>query len=117
MRNLFPDPEICCNILEIDQREWTDFIITFIVRHLSETNVNPHVKASATTRVDLFLSLREYENTPEGRQMCGNPPDHIVKFAKLIPDWPTVVHGGPRYLHIVRQFFISQYETMKKMDM
>ena len=116
MRNLFPDPEICCNILEIDQREWTDFIVTFIVRNLSETNVNSHVKASATTRKDLFLSLREYENTSEGRQMCEDPPDRIVKFAKLIPDWSTVVHGGPRYLHIVRQFFVSQYETMKKMD-
>ena len=37
-------------------------------------------------------------------------------FAKLIPDWPTPIYGGPRHLHHVTAFFVSQYQVLQEIQ-
>ena len=116
IRDLFPDPEICCATLEINQKQWIQYISLLLIDHLTETAVHSNEKTKAVTRKDLLFTLREFTESSGGRNMMSKPPESLRELAKLLPPWPTIVHGGPRYLHIVRQHFCIQYEVLKKLE-
>ena len=116
IQDLFPDPEVCCNLLELDQKDWIKYVLSMITSLLAEQSINPAVKKTALTRQDLLLSLRGWDNSGPKRTMMKFPDEGLLKLAKLIPDWPTIVHGGPRFLHIVRQKFCEQYPVLKSID-
>jgi len=41
-----------------------------------------------------------------------NPQARTTKFSELIPPFPSLVYGGPRYLHSARKFLLSQIEIL-----
>ena len=117
VRNLFPDPEVCCTILELTQQEWITYIVDLVISNLAGQVFDYKIKAQAVTRQDLLLSLRYIDCTdPEQPVLEREPLESLRKFSSLISDWPTIVYGGPRFLHIVRQQFCYQYETLKSIN-
>jgi hypothetical protein len=41
-----------------------------------------------------------------------NPQTRTIQFSELIPPFPSLVYGGPRYLHSARTFLLKQIETL-----
>ena len=115
IRNLFPDIHVLCSTLELRQPEAIQWITSLIGSCISEKNIHPSARREAATRKELVESLRGWDYSKTGRSMQESPSNSIVKLAELIPDWPTVIHGGPRDLHSVLAFFVDQYKVLKEL--
>lgn len=113
MRNTFPDIEMLCSTLELTQTqaiEWFTWLVSVCV---GESVPEPGARLQAKTRQDLILSLRKYDYSSEPKKLYKEPEDTAILLSKLIPDWPTVVHGGPRFLHSVLPFFVEQIQILQ----
>lgn len=119
IRNIFPDPDVVCSTLELNQRQMMEFFVYIVVIGLSETKLNPEIRNSAVTRKDLCLSLRAFtkDRMTGKRKMMTGCVERIVAFSELLPDWANVTHGGPTRLAPVRAKFVSQYHVLKNMDL
>ena len=120
IRNLFPDPEVCCAILELSQKDWVTYLIHLIITQLADHGLSLKAKKESTTRGELLLSLRVLETYDNGfyktKYKQKEPLESLRRFSQLLPNWPSITYGGPRFLHIVRQCFIEQYEVLKSIN-
>lgn len=123
IRNLFPDPEVCCAILELSQKDWVIYLIDLIIAQIANLELDNEAKEKSVTRGDLLLSLRAVDMKPTDgnvltwdRTLHKEPLESLRRFSELLPNWPSITHGGPRFLHIVRQCFIQQYEVLKAIN-
>ena len=114
MRNLFPDPHVLCSTLQLTQKAAVSWFGHLTIACLNELEVDSLTKANATTRIDLMDSLK-----PRHKDGSINRESRheTLLFARLIPDWPTPIHGGPRHLHHVTAFFVSQYQILQEIHM
>jgi len=119
-RNIFPDPEVCCAILELSQKDWVTYLIHLIITQLADQLLDRKAKTKSTTRGELLLSLCTFETDENGFYRKGakkkEPLESLRRFSQLLPNWPSITYGGPRFLHIVRQCFIEQYEVLKSIN-
>ena len=113
MRNLFPDIDALCSTIELRQPETIKWFAWFVGKCIGETSVSLKQKNKAETRVDLVKSLRKHVINDDQKYIGSSPDDLICLFSQLIPDWPTVVYGGPRYLHSVLPFFVEQIQLLQ----
>lgn len=116
MRNTFPDIEILSSTLELTQTqaiEWFTWLVSVCV---GESVPEPGSRLKAKTRQDLILSLRKYDYSSKPKKLYEDPEDTAILLSKLIPDWPTVVHGGPRFLHSVLPFFVEQIQILQSLN-
>ena len=65
LRNLFPDPQICCSITQCSQFVFTEWFAAFLIGTLKNLEVGQVPYAEAVTREDLVLSLRIREPKKE----------------------------------------------------
>lgn len=128
IRNLFPDPEIVMDMTELPPDELYTWLSQLISQTLSNSDVNQAAYLNATTRKQATLSIRQVRPHPEATiaykpatdfQVFGSivqhtePSHDVVILADMIPSWPTIVHGGARYLHPARSHFHYQYELLR----
>ena len=113
MRNLFPDIDALCSTIELRQPETIKWFAWLVGKCIGETSVSLKQKNKAETRIDLVKSLRKHVIS-NGQKYVESSPDFLIcLFSQLIPDWPTVVYGGPRYLHSVLPFFVEQIQLLQ----
>lgn len=116
IRNIFPDPEIVCDLLESKQKSAYVWISEMISQALSNSRRDKESAMLATSRQELMLSIRKVVNNAQGKHLADNASPDITRLAEMIPAWPSIVHGGARYLHSVRSFFFRQYDLLKLMS-
>ena len=112
LRQMFPDPDICCRMSRCTQNVWVAWFNHFVRDALVGTCIyNPDIEAAVVSgsRRDLMLSIkyRDYNHT-----ISRSAPKRIIFLADLVV-WPTLTQGGPRYLHPVRLQYLSQYFLLK----
>ena len=112
LHNMFPDPHIMCQTLELTQRDAVAWFSHLVTTCISEMRIDSHNKKDATTREDLIKAMALFD---EYGSIVRSPSAKANLFAKLIPDWPSPIHGGPRFLHHVRAFFVSQYRILQEL--
>ena len=109
-REMFPDVEAVCHYTRSNQRTVTRWFSTDLVNvSLRDVVVNDARRKAATTREELILSLC-YKDVSARAESC---PDRIQSLAVLLSgDVPTVVNGGPRYIHQAREHLIYQAKIL-----
>ena len=112
LHNIFPDPHILCYTLEIDQKNAVAWFSHLITTCISEMRIDSGSKKNARSREELVKALALFD---EYGSIIRSPSAKTNLFAKLIPDWPSPIHGGPRFLHHVRAFFVSQYRILQEL--
>ena len=117
IRNLFPDPDIVCDVLELTQSSAISWITGFISTCLRESTPYHEAFSSAKTRVELVLSIRKWTySSSTVKRMKREPEENVKILAALIPDWSAVPYGGARYLHSTRSDFVRRFELLKKVE-
>ena len=109
-REMFPDVEAVCHYTRSNQRTVTRWFSTDLINvSLRDIVVNDMRRSAATTREELILSLC-YKDISARAECC---PDRIQSLAILLSGVvPTVVNGGPRYLHQAREHLIYQAKIL-----
>ena len=130
IRNLFPDTEIAAELLALSPKHLYTWLTELTSQALSNSKVNHEAMMLAETRKQLTLSIRKSKPSPAASLgsndtllhtfsevlLASRPTHDVALLADLIPSWPTIVHGGARYLHSARSFFHRQYEILKRMS-
>ena len=112
LRQLFPDPDVVCKMSKCTQDVWATWFYHWIRDTLVGTVLSPEdtEKAAKTGgRKELMLSIK-YRN--RHAHVSDRAPARIRLIADLVC-WPTLTQGGARYLHPVRQMYLSQYQVLK----
>lgn len=117
IRNLFPDPDIVCDVLELTQTSAIAWITGFVSTCLRESIPYQEALSSATTRQELVLSIRKWTySSSTVKRMRREPEESTKVLAAIIPNWPCVPRGGARYLHSTRSDFVRQFELLQKVE-
>ena len=130
IRNLFPDSEIATELLALTPKHLYIWFSELISQAISDSKIDHEAMVSAQTRKQLTLSIRKAKPKPNASigitddvlysfnhvALASQPTHDVTLLADLIPSWPTIVHGGARYLHSARSFFHRQYEILKRMS-
>ena len=119
--NIFPDPDVVLMITKTTQSQFVDWFGKFLVGHMKYLEVDKDTLDYAEGRSQLLLSLRLRE--PSSREDCvpgssrdrpgllrNTSPIKMREFADYLPADPSVVFGGPRFLHQVRFRVLRQLE-------
>ena len=113
MRNVFPDIDMLCSSIELRQPEAIWWFAWMVAKCLGDTSLDVRDKVLADNREDLIKSLRRFVENSEESYLQRRPDELICLLAQLIPDWPTVVHGGPRFLQSIHPFFVEQIRILQ----
>ena len=116
IRHLFPDVDITSEMLGLEPKFAYTWISELISQALSNSQRHTPTAMKARSRQELMLSVRKVINDNGGECLAKHPTRDVMCLAEMIPSWPSIVHGGARYLHPVRSSFFSQYETLKLME-
>ena len=111
MRQLFPDPDICCHMAGCMQEQWADWFFKWIRDTLIGTVVYDPDVSVAGTRRELMAALK-YRQESDGR-LSRYSPARVALIADLM-EWPTLTQGGPRYLQPARLMFLSHYQLLRE---
>lgn len=99
IRNLFPDPDAVLCVTEMSQKSFTVWFTEFVATTLIGIEPRAYVE-ELRTRAEMIRDL--------------NPDRKLLdQLAKLMTDVPVVTHGGARYLHHARTWFIAQFAVLK----
>lgn len=116
IRDIFPDPDVFCSTMELRQSQAFKWFGHMVINCLGETKLHPVKRDQAKTRQELIKSLRKHEYLSNGtKRMETEPSPGIIAFSELIPDWPSMIRGGPVDLHAVTSTFASQFGVLQKM--
>ena len=115
IRHLFPDVDITSELLGLESKFAYTWTAELISQALSNSQRHTSTAMKARSRQELMLSVRKVINDNGGECLAKHPTRDVINLAEMIPSWPSIVNGGARYLHPVRSFFFSQYETLKLM--
>ena len=101
MKNLFPDPDIMCDLFELCHSDTFSYLASLVNSCLEGKiagNMNP---SGIDSRQAMVMSLEHHG--------IGPATEGLRLMSQLIPNWPTITHGGARDLHQVRAFAAEQY--------
>jgi hypothetical protein len=108
LRQMFPDPDICCKLSKVSQVEYVTWFARWIRDSIYGTAVYDQDMRSAETRFELMMSLK-YRNSRG--HLSVETPERVQFVANMIY-WPTLTAGGPRYLQPVRFKYLEQYQQL-----
>lgn len=100
--NFFPEPEIMCSLLELNQEDCIRFLTSFCSYILK--NKSPMREGDRSTREKLLGDIG-VSSLVDARLM--------EQFVRLIPSWASIPDGGARYLHTARSTALKQYAVIK----
>ena len=111
-RQLFPDPDIVCKMSQCTQEEWSEWFYYWIKDTLVGTTLCKEAVDDAAMRGGRFELMMSIRYITRKGYISSTAPARIRLVSDLIA-WPTLTQWGPRYLHPVRQLYLSQYEVLK----
>ena len=109
LRDIFPDPDITLSFTREDGHQFMKGFASWVADSLQGVEVDPTALSGALTRSGAFYSLRFRRD--DGK-LSSCPPSRISIFTQIIGPWPSIVFGGPRYLHQVRKHFLLQCRVL-----
>ena len=113
LRDVFPDPEITCKFFNVpDQWFAVAWIQELIAWSLDGVEIHNVDFDRAVTREEMILSLR-YRYSAESSLMEESPAK-VKIWCRLLGNWPSLTHGGCRYLIQARDKFLDQALVLKK---
>ena len=111
LREMFPDPDIACYLSSCNQTDYISWFCVWIGQTLQNSAVFSPAVSVSVTRSDLLASLRY--RTHRGL-LSATPSDKVNLVIDLLPHWPTLTEGGPRFLQPVRERYLSQYQLLQE---
>ena len=112
LRDLFPDPDIVCQFIASDQIKAASWFSEFLIYSLSDIEVHEDTLRQAETREEMIKSMRF--RPVQGGKLCKTIPIWMFVWCKLLGPWPSITHGGCRYLLLARSWFCEQIRVLKK---
>ena len=109
LRDLFPDPDVVCTYLKCEQEEAVNWFLDGSVLSLEGVEFHAHAEIITKTREELLYSLRFHDARDN---LCSSPPKYIVLWTRLIGSWPSITHGGCRFLIQCREWFMVQIRIL-----
>ena len=103
IRNIFPDPEVMCLLMNKPQHKVISWFCGFISCILAECTVDDKKYCDAKTRRTLVSCI----NIEDEKRMA-----QLSEFIKLVPPTPTITFGSARYLHSARFFALEQAKIL-----
>ena len=111
LRDLFPDPDVVCFYLRCEQEEAVKWFLDWLVLSLEGVEFHADAESRAETREELLYSLRFRDARDK---LCPSPPKYIVLWTRLLGSWPSITHGGCRFLIQCREWFMVQVRTLAR---
>jgi len=105
LRDLFPDPDVVCAYLRCEQEEAVKWFLDWLVLSLEGVEFHADAESRAETREE-FLYLLRFRDARD--KLCPSPPKYIVLWTRLLGSWPSITHGGCRFLIQCREWFMVQ---------
>ena len=111
LRDLFPDPDVVCSYLRCEQEEAVKWFLDWLVLSLEGVEFHADAESRAETREELLYSLRFCDARDK---LCPSPPKYIVLWTRLLGSWPSITHGGCRFLIQCREWFMVQIRALAR---
>ena len=111
LRDLYPDPDIVCWFLKCEQKEAVDWFLDWMVLSLEGVEYHQDAEARAGTREELFRTLRFRDARDK---LCQDSPKYVKLWTRLLGAWPSITHGGCRYLIQCREWFLVQIRILAR---
>ena len=111
LRDLFPDPDVVCWYLKCEQEEVVKWFLDWLILSLEGVEFHADAESRAETREELLYSLRFRDARDK---LCSTPPKYIVLWTRLIGSWPSITHGGCRFLIQCREWFMVQIRALAR---
>ena len=105
MRDLFPDPDIVCRFLECNQKQAVAWFLDWLVLSLEGLEFHAGAEEMAESRGDMLRSLR-FRNARD--KLDGVHPKFVEIWCRLLGSWPSMTHGGCRFVIQPRLWFLEQ---------
>ena len=116
LRNIFPDPDVFCSTLEINQEDAIIWFCSMMSKCIGETRLGASGTNMVKNRKTMIKTLHHVKDLPDGTWIMDREPDsRILAFAELIPEWANPTYGGALHLQTVRARFVFQLRCMKSM--
>ena len=109
MRDLFPDRDIVSLLGSCAEEPFTEWFCSWIRMAMIGTEVYHPALVQAGTRAELLEAVRFRDD--RGR-ISETPPARVKAIIPLLGGWPTLPHGGPRFLHQVRVHAVDQFRYL-----
>ena len=111
LRDLFPDPEIVCWFLKCEQKDAVNWFLDWLILSLEGVEFHQDAESRAYTREELFCSLRFRDARDK---LCQEAPKYVKLWTRLLGAWPSITHGGCRYLIQCREWFLVQIRVLAR---
>jgi hypothetical protein len=111
LRDLFPDPDVVCAYLRCEQEEAVKWFLDWLVLSLEGVEFHADAESRAETREEFLYSLRFRDARDK---LCPSPPKYIVLWTRLPGSWPSITHGGCRFLIQCREWFMVQIRALAR---
>ena len=113
LQDLFPDPDVVLSFTRSNATDFGKWFASWVNNAVVGCEVDNEALKCAITREDLIRTVR-YRHRDGVRS--SQAPSRILVFCKMLGFWPSVMFGGPRFLHNVRAHFIKQCDVLTKGD-
>lgn len=110
-RDIFPDRDTVILLGNVDDKVFTEWFSALIRTALLGTETYQPSLEKARSRAELLQSLRF--RTQEGK-ISSRCPSRVSAIIPLLPNWPTITYGGPRFLHQVRIATLSNFQHLRE---
>ena len=110
LRDLFPDPDVVLSFSRSDAHCFMAGFSEWMCDVLQDTEVIPGLLDQAKSRAELLFSLR---HRLQNGSLASSPPSRVAILSEVLGPWPSIVGGGPRFLHQVRRHFLLQCDILK----
>ena len=111
LRDLFPDPDIVCRVLECDQKQAVAWFLDWLVTSLEGLEIHAVSEESAVSRQDMLKCLR-FRNARGKLEEVH--PKYVDIWCQLLGSWPSMVHGGCRFVIQPRLWFLEQIRILRR---
>ena len=107
-RHFFPDPDVVCNLLKCSHGAFPLWFSGYLGSACCEQNISMDKVKIAKVRKELNRCCIPHIPHSSTSPLDGYDKKKAQALIKLTPPWPTVVYGGARYLHMVREYFVTK---------
>ena len=108
LRNLFPDPEIMCDLLELNQEESLAFLCGAVLHCLDGVNPPDQMPREVNSLAEEVITRKDL------LKACSSKKE-VKILCQMLPNWPNITYGGARDLHRVRSFACEQYVLLSSL--
>lgn len=109
VRNIFPDPACICYALDAPQNITFTWVCELLLQTLSGLEPKNPAEWDRTSRQGLARSLT---TGIKGVKVS----DKVMLLSKILPKWPHITNGGPRFIQPVRTMFVFQHKILQDLN-